>query len=195
MGGGIPPLAGRLLRTFVCIAIPDEHRKLLSRWLNSRRRESHEIRWVDPVTMHVTLKFCGERPAETVDALLENLSRIKPVGGLDIRLEGAGGFPDLRCPRVVWTGIAGDLGTLRALQKNVESAALRSGIAKETRPYSPHLTLGRRNSTLPLPETALRGISENAIKTEPWHAEEFILMKSDLSALGPKYTPLGLFKI
>ena len=58
--------------------------------------------------MHITLKFCGERPSETVDMLLENLKNIRPTGPFEINIEGIGGFPDLVRPRVAWAGIRED---------------------------------------------------------------------------------------
>ena len=65
----IPQLAGDLLRTFVCVAIPDEHRQRIAEWINERKTVSNEIRWVEPITLHITLKFCGERLPETVKTL------------------------------------------------------------------------------------------------------------------------------
>lgn len=184
-----------LVRTFICVSIPDGHRKALTRWIDSRRRESHEVRWVDPSTMHITLKFCGEVRQTTVDAILAGLKTLAPFGGMKLSISGVGGFPLLTSPKVVWTGVCGDIDKLRILQKNVENITYSAGIENERRPFAPHLTLGRRNSTLPLPDIALSGMTEHPISTEPWHADEIILMKSVLSALGPRYTPLGLFKI
>lgn len=184
-----------LVRTFVCIAIPDDQRRVLARWIDSRRRESHEVRWVDQSVMHITLKFCGETEHDTVNDMLKELGKLKHTGPLDLAISGVGGFPNLASPRVVWAGITGGTEGLSRLQRNVEDAVWRAGIPKERRSFSPHLTLGRRNSQLPVPEMALRGMSEHELSTEPWHAEEFILMRSDLSPMGPRYTPLGLFKI
>ena len=145
--------------------------------------------------MHITLKFCGERQEETVASLGRNLAGLKPLGGLSLSIEGAGGFPDIARPRVIWAGLAGDLDKLRTLQKNVDIAALRAGIDREKRPFSPHLTLGRRGSASPLPEAALRGLQEFPLQAGQWQAHEIILMRSELSLRGPSYTPLELFKI
>ena len=184
-----------LLRTFVCIAIPKPQLKILSDWLSARRRESHEFRWASPQIMHITLKFCGERPAETVSQLLENLKHIRSNGPFDIQIDGIGGFPDLIRPKVLWAGISGETEALSALRNEVEKAAMRASIPRENKKYTPHITLGRRDSERTLPEETFLLMQRMQPLTGPWTVSEMILMKSELSPIGPRYTPLGLFKI
>jgi 2'-5' RNA ligase len=195
MGCCIPQLAGDLLRTFVCITIPEVQKQSLTEWINDRRKNSDGIRWVEPSTLHITLKFCGERLPETVDALKENIKNIKLQGPFKIALNGCGGFPDLIKPRVIWTGIIGETVRLAELSAAVESAANKAGIPKEKRPYSPHLTLGRCGFSSRLPVSVKNDIDSHPIALEPWTVDEIILMKSRLLPRGPEYTPLGLFKI
>ena len=145
--------------------------------------------------MHITLKFCGERQSETVDMLLDNLKNIRPTGPFDINIEGIGGFPDMLRPRVAWAGVRGDTESLFTIRNEVEKAALKASIPKENKKYTPHITIGRRNSDRALPERILSLMESEALVTAPWTVREIILMRSDLSPMGPRYTPLGLFKI
>jgi len=145
--------------------------------------------------MHITLKFCGERPSETVDMLLDNLKSIRPTGPFDINIEGIGAFPDMVRPRVAWAGVRGDTEHLFKIRDEVEKAALKASIPKENKKYTPHITIGRRNSDIPLPEKALSSMQREALVTSPWTVREITLMRSELSPMGPRYTPLGLFKI
>ena len=145
--------------------------------------------------MHITLKFCGERPSETVDMLLDNLKSIRPTGPFDINIEGIGAFPDMVRPRVAWAGVRGDTERLFKIRDEVEKAALKASIPKENKKYTPHITIGRRNSDIPLPEKALSSMQSEALVTSPWTVREITLMRSELSPMGPRYTPLGLFKI
>ena len=145
--------------------------------------------------MHITLKFCGERPSETVDMLLDNLKSIRPTGLFDINIEGIGAFPDMVRPRVAWAGVRGDTEHLFKIRDEVEKAALKASIPKENKKYTPHITIGRRNSDIPLPEKALSSMQSEALVTSPWTVREITLMRSELSPMGPRYTPLGLFKI
>lgn len=179
----------------MCIDIPDKQRKILAAWLSERVRSRGDIRWVAPETMHVTLKFCGERQSETVELLKKNLDDMPRGGAFSVGAEGVGGFPSLQKARVVWIAITGDIAKLRSLQSKVETAAHRSGIPKETRPYSPHLTLGRRNLFGAVAENVINEINASPLILEPWQVDEIILMRSELHRTGPTYTPLGLFKI
>ena len=145
--------------------------------------------------MHITLKFCGERPSETVDMLLDNLKSIRPTGPFDINIEEIGAFPDMVRPRVAWAGVRGDTEHLFKIRDEVEKAALKASIPKENKKYTPHITIGRRNSDIPLPEKALSSMQREALVTSPWTVREITLMRSELSPMGPRYTPLGLFKI
>ncbi len=145
--------------------------------------------------MHITLKFCGERPTETVGLLLDNLKDIRKRGRLEIHIEGIGGFPDLVRPKVLWAGIRGDTETLSDIRDQVEKAALRASVPRENKKYNPHITIGRRNSDRKLPEETLSLMQRVKLITEPWTVNEITLMRSELSPLGPRYTPLGLFKI
>lgn len=145
--------------------------------------------------MHITLKFCGERPPETVEMLLNNLKDIRQAGPFDIKIEGIGGFPDMVKPRVIWAGVSGETDRLVAIRNEVERAAFKAAIPKENKKYAPHLTIGRRNSDLPVPENTLSLMERFELITQPWTVREITLMKSELSHAGPRYTPLGLFKI
>ena len=183
------------VRSFVCIGIPEEHRKRLARWIDSRRRESREVRWVDARAIHITLKFCKEITPAAISILTDNLEHIESPGPFSISLGGIGGFPNLIRPKVIWAGISGDTDRLEVLRKQVENAAYRAGIQKETRPYSPHVTLGRRAASDPLPRAVLSAMHDDPLVPDVWTVEEIILMKSLLTPTGPHYTPLGFFKI
>lgn len=98
-------------------------------------------------------------------------------------------------PRVAWAGVRGDTERLFKIRNEVEKAALKASIPKENKKYMPHITIGRRNSDLPLPKKTLLSMESEELVTESWTVREIILMRSELSPTGPRYTPLGLFKI
>lgn len=145
--------------------------------------------------MHITLKFCGERPPDTVDMLLDNLKNIKNTGPFSINIGGIGGFPDMIRPRVLWTGVRGDIEPLFAIRHEVEKAALKASIPRENKKYRPHITIGRRNSDTPLQDKAIAFMENEELVTDSWTVKEIKLMRSELSPIGPRYTTLGLFKI
>ena len=153
------------------------------------------IKWTSPKTLHVTLKFCGERGEETVALLIKNLEKIKAAGDVDISVDGITFFPSACEPRVVAGKITGDEKRLKDIYERVERVALGAGIDRERRCYTPHVTLGRRNATGPLGEDASVFFEREPLKLAPWRFDSITLMKSELYPSGPEYTCLGVFKI
>ena len=98
--------------------------------------------------------------ARAVSSLLD---KELPRGPFELAARGVGGFPKLSAPRVVWTGITGDTEKLCALARAADNLAARRGVAKERKKFSPHITLGRRAETTPLPADALRELTFDEI--------------------------------
>ena len=58
-----------------------------------------------------------------------------------ISAKGLGVFPDLRRPKILWVGLAGN--GLAELAAKVELSLRPLGFAQEKRNFTPHLTIGR----------------------------------------------------
>ncbi len=185
-------LAGRLLRTFVCVKLPPRSIAEISSWIDAQKRMIPHcgIRWVRPETIHITLKFCGEMQSETADAILSSLDKKLPRGAFELSAGGIGGFPKLSAPRVVWTGIGGDTDGQAALARVADDSAARYGVLRERKPFSPHITLGRRREPEPLRTEVLRVLEAGRLSIPPWTVREVIFMRSELTREGPIYTPL-----
>ena len=78
---------------------------------------------------------------DAVIAAMEEAADSAPSFSLSIHSLGA--FPGLTAPRVLWAGVQGDLAPLLKLQTRLEVSLAARGFPKETRPFSPHLTLAR----------------------------------------------------
>ena len=187
--------AGVILRTFVCILIPNKQHATITRWINERRIESQEIEWVEPKTMHITLKFCGENDIKTINNIKRHLATIKQTGNITLFIEGIGGFPNLTYPRIIWGAVNGDIDQLRKIQKNVDKATLKAGVESNKYPFLPHLTLGRIRTEDILTKVALNAIKKNRLAVEPWIVNEIVLMSSTICHTRTVLTPIGLFKI
>jgi 2'-5' RNA ligase len=92
-----------------------------------------------PDQWHITLAFLGEvtRPEVLYDGLRVAADRTPPF---ELHLAGGGAFTG---PRVVWTGIGGDLDGLAALASEVQQACRSAGVPLEKRRFRPHLTVGK----------------------------------------------------
>jgi 2'-5' RNA ligase len=134
------------MRTFVAIPLPGDCRNFLESLQSGMRAFNADVRWTSSASIHLTLKFLGEINPAQLPQIAAALRAEVAVPAFSLRIGGLGGFPDLRNPRVLWSGIYGDIENLAALQSRVERACVSVGFPKEDRPFHPHLTLGRVQS-------------------------------------------------
>jgi len=116
-------------RLFIAILLPEEIKARLAASQRSwqRRTSGGVVRWTPLEQMHLTLRFLGDVPEESVPAIVEALHRAAAtVAPFALRASGLGCFPDARRPRVLWAGVAGGLTALHNLQGR---------IAAETAPW------------------------------------------------------------
>jgi RNA 2',3'-cyclic 3'-phosphodiesterase len=129
------------MRIFVALDIDDAIRERISRFMDGLRGFAPDARWVRPESLHVTLKFVGEKPPEFVEKIKQALSSVQ-ANSTDITFRGYGFFPGPKAPRVFWIGIESGP-QLASLARAVDDALVRLGIPKEEHAFSPHLTLAR----------------------------------------------------
>lgn len=130
-------------RTFIAIEIPAAVKlKDLLELLRVDLRED-KIRWVDPEILHITLSFLGDTSEEQVNYISEQLEKIgSGYSSMDLHFKELGVFPNLRKPRVFWVGMERNE-LLENLQGEIEVKLRDSGINRENKPFSPHLTIAR----------------------------------------------------
>ena len=194
------------MRIFIGIDLDVEVRARIERFLEGVQGFAPEARWVRPESLHITLKFIGEQPAERVEAITARLQRVD-CSAFEIRSAGYGFFPTAKAPRVFWIGINGG-SQLAELAGAIDAATAELGIPREDRAYSPHLTLARGggrsgspkwregdgpNATFAVLEKRLAAMGELDFGT--MMAREFILYQSQLSPRGSKYTRLQRFPL
>ena len=190
------------MRLFVALDIDDSIHARLEKFLDGVRGFAPEARWVRPESMHVTLKFIGEKPAETMEEIKRALSGIR-AGAIEVSFRGYGFFPTSKSARVFWIGIAAGP-RFPALAKSVEEATAAVGIPKEEHEFSPHLTLARRGSGAPHPRkgegttNTFQRLQEKLaampdLDFGTMAAREFFLYQSQLMRGGARYTKIGRF--
>ncbi len=185
------------VRTFVAINLSSEMKERLMDVQQRLRRSAppETVRWVRPQGIHLTLKFLGEVPASQIPqitAALREACRVHTP--FTFTVGGVGCFPNPRSPRVVWVGVEEESGALVALQKSVEKAMTQLGFPRESRPFHPHLTLGRTRKGLRNTDRRRLG---DAIATAgvgllgEVSVDAVYLMRSDLRPSGAVYTALA----
>jgi RNA 2',3'-cyclic 3'-phosphodiesterase len=190
------------MRVFVALDIDDSIRTRVEKFLDGVRGFAPDARWVRPESMHVTLKFIGEKSAETVEEIKQALSAVR-ADAFEISFRGYGFFPTAKSARVFWVGIVAGP-QLADLAKSVDEAMGPLGIVKEEHEFSPHLTLARRGSGAPhlrkgdgssnayhRLQEKLAAMAELDFGTMA--AREFFLYQSQLMRGGARYTKIVRF--
>lgn len=140
-----------VVRAFIAIDLPPDLQERLSQLSSALKEEMGDvpIRWVPTKNMHLTLKFLGDVSLNNLDDLTSILSREAVAREMMvISLGGVGAFPKVRRPRIIWAGMEAPA-ALTALQLGIDKQTERVGYAREQRPFSAHITMGRvsRNAT------------------------------------------------
>ena len=193
------------MRLFVAIDIEDAVRERIARFLDGVRGFAPEARWVRPESLHITLKFIGERSEVEVPKIKQAMLEIQ-AGAMKLSLRGYGFFPSTRRPRIFWIGVeAGE--QLAALAQQIDFALAKLGIPKEEHAYNPHITLARMDGShvrgkgkQKIGAADLQRLQEKlGALSEPEFGEmtarEFFLYQSQSAPGGSKYTKLEGFAL
>jgi RNA 2',3'-cyclic 3'-phosphodiesterase len=180
-------------RTFLGIGIDKAVRQSAIKLQEELAQSAADVKWVEPVNLHLTLLFLGEvDDRELVDICRATSSAAAEIEKFSMALEGVGAFPNPRRPRNLWLGVGQGRESVLALHAVIEAPLLELGCyRREARPFSPHLTLGRVNSAAGeesvaplLAKYALRSCGETTVS-------EVQIMTSKLKSSGPEYTVVG----
>ena len=176
------------MRLFCGIDLAEEVRERIERLLMNLRPAAH-LKWSPVYNLHITLKFIGEWPEGKLPHLAEALYSLPKRDPIPLEVRGLGWYPNPKNPRVFWAGVH-DGAALNDLTRDIEAALEPLGIAKDTRPFSAHLTLARIKDPVPL--DALRGAIERLESAEygSFSPGCFHLFRSQPGAAGSIYTKL-----
>ncbi len=107
------------------------------------RDAGFEIRWVAPVSYHVTLSFLGNTRVDAITAITDALDQaVRGTKDFKLKTSRLGAFPAFDNPRVIWAGVEEQTGELAALADRVGTAMQRLGYG-DRKPFHPHVTIGR----------------------------------------------------
>lgn len=195
-----------MIRTFLAVELSEDLRKqiatvqqdLLSQ-LGGVSSKAVRIAWVQPASIHLTLRFLGDTDEQLLDPMREAMATIKrshPT--IQIPIDRLQAFPNLRQPRVLWVGPSEQwlksnaAKQLTSLHREVESCCRSLGFVTEDKPFTPHLTVARikagdREVGQRITQSGVcdRELSVGVITVGP-----LVLMKSKLRPTGPVYTKL-----
>jgi 2'-5' RNA ligase len=148
------------------------------------------IAWVQPERMHLTMIFLGDVDESRAAALTDVMGRAVDAVSFVATLQGLGVFPPHGAPRVLWIGMTDGARELIDVQREIAARVLSVGIETESRPFHPHLTMGRwRTSRSSDRRRALEVAKPGALARV--RIDAATLFHSRLSSAGPVYTALA----
>jgi 2'-5' RNA ligase len=155
------------------------------------RRTGADYKLVAPENFHLTIRFLGEIPDAQAGPILEAVRAIPRPAPFEVTVEDVGAFPDWKKLNILWAGIKDPAGGLTRLHLETERALNAIGLTGEGRPYSAHLTLGRKRSdrgrdAVRAVLTARRGADFGTATID-----RLTLYESTLTREGPIYKPFG----
>ena len=185
------------LRTFLALEIDDATRDALLKVQGGVEAAGAKVKWVERENLHVTMNFLG-------DVGDEMLSRVCAIAAavaaefepFDFEVRGAVCVPPKgKQLRMIWAGVSEPTGALSRLYDKLATAFEGLGFRQEERAFKPHITLARVKYA-PNAEGFRRSVEQWAqTNFSLQHADELVVLSSQLTADGPVYAPIARPKL
>lgn len=184
------------MRLFLAVELSAGVREGVAAFQRELEPRLGSVRWVPPENLHLTVRFIGEEGAEVAEGLSRTLpERLENVPPCTVGFRGFGCFPNPKRARILWVGVDPVPEELRRVHALCETTVTELGVEPETRPFRPHLTIGRvkrrgRHRTL---EESVPAFSDRSFGELP--VSEVVLFESLLSSEGARHTTLERFRL
>lgn len=195
-----------MIRTFLAVELGDELRHRISLIQQDLRQQldcesSKDIRitWVQPSSIHLTIRFLGDTDEQLVGQMREAMTTVRRSHAtIQIPIDRLQAFPNLQKPRVLWVGPSEQwfksdaADRLAALHQEIESCCRSLGFLTDDKHFTPHLTLARikAGDRQVGQRLAQSGVCDRPFSMGSITVGSLVLMKSKLHPTGPQYTKL-----
>jgi len=178
------------LRLFIAIDFPPSVKRQIGHLIGKLAKNYPQVRWEREKNLHLTLKFLGwsrSKIEEIIQGMERSVDGVKPFW---LEPERLGFF--LRQNMIIWLGLKSQEGLFKIVE-NLENEMAKLGFPRGNRPFSAHITLGRRKKTRPGIDCQKIAKEIADFKTsgiESVKAGEIVLMKSQLTPKGSIYSEI-----
>jgi RNA 2',3'-cyclic 3'-phosphodiesterase len=139
-----------MIRAFIAITPPTTLQQTMAEVRQGFQHLSLPWRWITPDHIHLTLRFLGNVPVESVPSLLQAMEHASQgQTAFSLRAKALGCFPHPARPRVLWVGLDDPGQALGRLNERLTAALTPLGFPPEDRAFHPHLTLARAQNGRP----------------------------------------------
>jgi 2'-5' RNA ligase len=186
------------LRLFVAVRLDEEAMAGVASARAALEDALKGARWASPGTTHLTLRFIGDVPPGTADAIAGAMTPVaSTTRAFEFTVAGLGGFPGPGRARVLWAGVSGGRRELADLALKVD-AAVRScggGAGEDAgREFVPHVTIARLKIPANLQKLAVwAGLKETVLGR--CRAARFVLFSSRLTPAGPVHEEVRVYDL
>jgi 2'-5' RNA ligase len=183
------------LRAFIAVTLPTEVRQLLHGFQAKLTTAGTPVKWVETENLHLTLVFLGTIGQDRVPAILDAMrTAAAGTSAFTAKVSGLGVFPNPHKTQVVWAGLTEGGEALANLQRKLAAKLMPLGFKPDSRPFRPHLTLGRVRDRASSAEREALGRAVAALDAgggRSFGVEALHLIRSELNRDGPVYTVIG----
>jgi len=188
------------VRSFIAVELPDELKLALTRLQDQLKSGGQApVKWVDPYSIHLTLKFLGDISTDIIGKITAALEgAVRGITPFHLEAKGLGAFPNLKRVQIVWMGIGGEVDRLSQLQQRIESSLAPLGFVPESRPFTPHLTLARLRDRATPDERQSLGHLIASTRFEAVYSIEvdsIQMMRSQLTREGAVYSRISSIRL
>jgi 2'-5' RNA ligase len=132
------------VRVFTAIFPPEDVVDHLAQRVEPVQRAHPELRWTLPPLWHLTLAFFGNI-TESDSVLLNDAVQtfVAEREALQVRLAGAGAFPEPEAAEILWAGVDAPGHALADMSRELIASVLHFGWLLDRRSFRAHVTLAR----------------------------------------------------
>jgi 2'-5' RNA ligase len=183
------------VRTFIGIPLPEDVLSSLAGACEAVKTADptwRQEKWVPRQNIHITVKFLGDVPEDSLDALADAVDDAAGRrAAFDLRDLGVRAVPNARRARMLWGTFADPDGGASALASAMEKVGLGFGVPADERTFKPHATLVRARREKRVAAVALEAARE-ALRdiSDLVSVRSVRLYSSRLTSADPVYTVL-----
>jgi 2'-5' RNA ligase len=157
-------------------------------------RPTARINWSPVENLHLTIRFIGAWPEDRLSELKSALGAVAVPGPVPITISRFGFFPNPHHPHSFFADVQA-APRLTELATAIDHALLPLGLAPETRPYVPHVTLARIKGTSDTRRLREYIAAMTDFNFGSFHAPDFHLYLSQHTTGGSAYTKLATYDL
>jgi RNA 2',3'-cyclic 3'-phosphodiesterase len=182
------------MRIFMAIEFPEEIKEIIIQRINLFKKLHPQFKWIKRPALHLTLKFIGELPDTIIPGIYNQLKEaFLHTDPFNLASGPLGFFPSAKRARVFFLDLKKS-DPLEICYQIIENRLELIGIEKDKRAFHPHITLARiKNFNLTSEQS--QALQSQSMPQIIINVNEIILMQSELSASGARYTPVQRFSL